>query len=667
MSKFQLVSAYPPAGDQVQAIEKLTKSIELGSPCQTLMGVTGSGKTFTMANIIAQCNRPTLVVSHNKTLAAQLASEFRDFFPHNAVEYFVSYYDFYQPEAYIAASDTYIEKDSAINSEIDRLRHSTTQSVLERRDVVVVASVSCIYGLGSPDDYQAASLIFRKGHPLEREYALEKLVHMQYGRNNLTLSPGEFRVKGEVLEIFPVESEEALRVQFWGDEVEKIYRYDALTGEIKADLNGTIVYPAKHFVTPTEKLEKAYGNIQKELDRQIRYFQDKGKILEAERIRMRTSYDLEMMRETGYCQGIENYSRHFTERLPGEPPYTLIDYFPPDFLLLIDESHVTLPQIRAMHHGDRSRKDNLVAYGFRLPSAYDNRPLRLEEFEEKTGQTVYVSATPGSYELDRSTVVAEQIIRPTGLTDPEIIVKPAGSQVLDLLEETRTRAEKNERVLVTTLTKKMAEDLAAHMAETGIKVRYLHSEIDTLERIKILQELRTGVFDCLVGVNLLREGLDLPEVSLVAILDADKEGFLRSETSLIQTIGRAARNSGGTVIMYGDNITGSMRRAIDETNRRRAIQLEYNKQHNIVPATIRKAVKDILAEMSIGEKTPGYEEGYKSMTHQDLKEAAAALEKLMKEAASNLEFEKAAAYRDEMLKLKTDMRKKEKKAMLLPD
>ncbi len=664
MDKFKLTAPFPPGGDQIDAIGKLTKGLEEGLPCQTLMGVTGSGKTFTMANIIANVNRPTLVVSHNKTLAAQLAAEFREFFPKNSVEYFVSYYDYYQPEAYLSASDTFIEKDCSINSEIDRLRHSATQALLERRDVVIVASVSCIYGLGSPEDYKASSVLVKTGSEIRREFLLRKLIQMQFNVNRVTLERGNFRMKGEVLELFPVDGEHALRISFWGDEVESIVTYDPLTGEIKGKPKHIVIYPAKHFVTPEDKLLKACLLIEDELKVQIDYFMSQNKLLEAERIKLRTNYDLEMLREIGYCQGVENYSRHLTGRSEGQTPYTLLDYFPDDFLTIIDESHVTIPQLKAMHHGDRSRKDSLVSYGFRLPSAYDNRPLRLDEFEFGTGQIIYVSATPGPYELSRSPKPVEQIIRPTGLLDPEISIRPANNQVKDLISEVTARAERKERTLVTTLTKKMAEDLAAHMDEIGIKVRYLHSEIETLDRIKILQELRLGVFDCLVGINLLREGLDLPEVSLVAILDADKEGFLRSETSLIQTIGRAARNSSGTVIMYAENITDSMQRAMDETNRRREIQAEYNKEHNIVPETIKKAVKDILDEFSVGETSYAYF-GTSDMSKKELQKGIEKLETMMKEAAKNLEFEKAAAYRDEMLSFKKELAKRDD--ILLPE
>lgn len=651
-------------GDQEYAVNALNDGLNRGLPAQTLMGVTGSGKTFTMANIIAKQNRPTLVISHNKTLAAQLASEFREFFPENSVEYFVSYYDYYQPEAYISASDTYIEKDSSINVEIDRLRHSATQALLERRDTLIVASVSCIYGLGSPEDYKASSVFIRTGVDINREYLLKKLIQMQFEANKMTLERGSFRMKGEVLELFPVDGEYALRINFWGDEVEEISKFDPLTGEIFDKVKYITIYPAKHFVTPQEKLFKACDAIEKELDEQLAFFKSQDKIVEAERLKSRTLYDLEMLREIGYCKGIENYSRHLTGRVAGQTPYTLLDYYPSDFLTFIDESHVTMPQLRAMCHGDRSRKESLVNYGFRLPSAFDNRPLFAEEFEARIGQTIYVSATPAPYELQRSPTPIEQIIRPTGIPDPKIEVRPISGQVTDLIEEVKIRAEKRERVLVTTLTKKMAEDLANHMHELGLKVRYLHSEVETLDRIKLLQELRMGVFDCLVGINLLREGLDLPEVSLVAILDADKEGFLRSETSLIQTIGRAARNSTGSVIMYADTITDSMKRAIDETERRRKIQIAYNEEHGIRPETVKKAVKDILDELAVAEKSEDYS-NKKRLNLDELKSGMERFNELMKEAAQKLEFEKAAAYRDEMLAFKKEY-ERQSKAQFLP-
>jgi len=663
MASFQLASPFPPRGDQPQAIEKLTEGLGKGLLHQTLLGVTGSGKTFTMANVIARYNKPALVISHNKTLAAQLTSEFREFFPANRVEYFVSYYDYYQPEAYIPSSDTYIEKDSSINEEIDRLRHSATQAVLERDDVIVVASVSCIYGLGSPEDYRDTILHLAPGDELDRDFVLRRLVNMHFSRNQSTLNRGEFSMKGEVLEIFPIDEEQAVRIHFFGDEIEEIVKFNVLTGEITGDspLSAAVIYPARHFVTPAEKLETAARAIEDELEHTLRRFRDQGQLLEAERLEMRTRYDLEMLREIGYCNGVENYSRHLTGRSEGTPPYTLIDYFKGDFVVFIDESHVTIPQLRGMHRGDRSRKDNLIRYGFRLPSAYDNRPLTFEEFCGKTGQVVYVSATPGPYELQVSRQVVEQIIRPTGLVDPSIIVRPAQSQVDDLVAESKKRSASSERVLVTTLTKKMAEDLSDFMAETGIKTRYLHSEIDTLERIQILRDLRLGVFDCLIGVNLLREGLDLPEVSLVAILDADKEGFLRSEVSLIQTIGRAARHVSGTVILYADEITDSMARALAETQRRRALQLEYNERHHIVPETIRKAVRDILEGLVVSEPVPSYGGGKDALASEELQELAARLENLMKAAAKNLQFEKAAAIRDELYSVREELKARQEK------
>lgn len=658
MSLFQLCSPFPPGGDQREAIDALYDSIISGNPCQTLLGVTGSGKTFTMANVIAKCNRPALVLSHNKTLAAQLSSEFKDFFPHNAVEYFVSYYDYYRPEAYISSSDLYVEKDCAINMEIDKLRHKATQALLERRDVIVTASVSCIYGLGSPEDYRASSILFRKGISIDREILLSKLVQMQFTSNKVALERGQFHFKGENLEIYPMDESEPLRISFWGDEIDSIKRFDHLTGDILENLKYISVYPAKHFVTPADVLETAVASIKEELEERLVFFMEKGKILEAERLKQRTEQDISMLLETGYCQGIENYSRHFSRRRQGEPPYTLLDYFPEDFLVFIDESHVSIPQLRAMYHGDRARKESLVDFGFRLPSAYDNRPLTFEEFESKIGQTVYISATPSQYERDRSAIVAEQIIRPTGLPDPEIIVRKTEGCVDDLIAEVKKRLGGDERTLVTALTKKMAEELSVFLEDNGIKAAYLHSGIHTIERIKILSALRAGEYDCLVGVNLLREGLDLPEVSLVCILDADKEGFLRSETSLIQTIGRAARNVSGQVIMYADNLTDSMIRAIKETNRRRQKQIEYNLKNNIVPQTIRKAVKDILDEFSIGENRIINAEKTDFLTREELERKILTLEKMMKDAAVKMEFEKAAFFRDEMYACKKELIKK---------
>ncbi|MHB2019093.1 MAG: excinuclease ABC subunit UvrB [Candidatus Xenobia bacterium] len=663
MSEFRLQSPFPPQGDQPKAIELLVQSVQAEQRHTTLLGATGTGKTFTMANVIQRLNRPTLVLCHNKTLAAQLCSEFRDFFPYNAVEYFVSYYDYYQPEAYIPTSDTYIEKDSSINDEIDRLRHSATQAVLERRDVIVVASVSCIYGLGSPEDYKNAILVFRTGDSLSRDYILRKLIDMQFERTQNVLDRGHFRLRGELLEIYPVDQEAIIRVEFFGDEVEKVQMYHPVSGEVMSTPSRLVVYPAKHFITPWEKLEKALTAIEAELQGRHAELTAQGKLLEAQRLQMRTNYDMEMLREIGYCNGIENYSRHLSGRQPGEPPATLLDYFPEDFITIVDESHVSLPQLGGMHAGDRSRKDNLVAFGFRLPSAYDNRPLTFQEFMERTGQMIYVSATPARYELDHSAVVVEQIIRPTGLVDPEVIIRPVQGQIDDLLGEIRKRSAVQERVLVTTLTKKMAEDLTDYLTELSVKVRYLHSEISTLERIQILRDLRLGEFDALVGVNLLREGLDLPEVSLVAILDADKEGFLRNDTSLIQTIGRAARNVSGTVILYADEITDSIRRAMDETKRRRDIQIAYNEVHGITPQSVRKQVKDILETIAItgpvgnlargkaGEQAP-------RLVTPDLERMVNDLEKSMREAAKNLEFEAAAALRDEMYELKKELQKR---------
>jgi excinuclease ABC subunit B len=653
-SPFTLQAPFPPRGDQPRAIAELTQSVLEGHRHQTLLGATGTGKTFTMASVIANVGRPTLVLSPNKTLAAQLCSEFREFFPQNAVEYFVSYYDYYQPEAYIPTSDTYIEKDSTVNEEIDRLRHAATQAVLERRDVIVVCSVSCIYGLGSPENYKETILVLRVGNEVPRDFALRRLVDMQFSRTQMTLERGTFRLRGEHLEIFPADEEKIIKVDFFGDEVERIQIYHPLTGEVMSNPTRVVIYPAKHFITPWPKMEKALKSIEEELVERLAWFRERNMMLEAQRLEMRTKYDLEMLREVGFVNGVENYSRHLTDRQPGEPPYTLLDYFPDDFLTIIDESHVAVPQIGGQLPGDRSRKDNLVKFGFRLPSAYDNRPLTFDEFLDKVNQLVYVSATPGPYEMRHSTSVAEQIIRPTGLVDPQIIVRPIQGQIDDLLGEIRKRADNDERVLVTTLTKKMAEDLTDYLTELGVKVRYLHSEIDTLERIQILRGLRLGEFDVLVGINLLREGLDLPEVSLVAVLDADKEGFLRSETSLIQTIGRAARNVSGTVILYADNVTRSIEKAISETERRRAIQMAYNEEHGITPATVRKAVRDILELIPLGDSTANAlavpkKDQLDSSTIEGL---VGQLEKAMREAARAMEFEQAAALRDEMYELK---------------
>ena len=655
--KFNLVSDYPTRGDQPQAIKKLIQGINKGYKYQTLLGVTGSGKTFTMANVIQEVQLPTLVISHNKTLAAQLCSEFRNFFPYNAVEYFVSYYDYYQPEAYIPRTDTYIEKDSSINDEIDRLRLSATSSLLGREDVIIVASVSCIYGLGSPEDYKDLVLIVGQSEIHERDEILEKLVNIHYERNDIDFHRGCFRVRGDVIEVFPSYLEYAFRIELWGDEIEAISEIDPLSGKIKNRKDKLIVYPAKHFVTTKDKLERAIFSIEEELQERLKYLKKIGKLLEAQRLEQRTKYDLEMLREVGYCNGIENYSRHLSGRKAGEPPATLLNYFSSDFLMFIDESHVTIPQLRGMFAGDKSRKNSLVEYGFRLPSAYDNRPLFFEEIEKYMEKVIFVSATPAKYELERNDRIVEQIIRPTGLVDPEVILKPAKNQIDSLIEEINKRTEKKERVLITTLTKRMAEDVAEYLEEINIKVRYLHSEIDTLERINILRDLRLGKFNVLVGVNLLREGLDLPEVSLVAILDADKEGFLRSETSLIQTMGRAARNINGTVILYCQNITGSIRRAVKETNRRRRIQLEFNQKHHIIPQTIVKAVQEfaiINNSDNFQDLSTISEERGKYLSQDNLRILIKSLEKEMKQAAKNLDFERAALLRDEIRRLKKE-------------
>ena len=646
---FKLHSEYKPTGDQPQAIEYLSKGIKEGKKFQTLLGVTGSGKTFTMANIIAKTQKPTLVLAHNKTLAGQLYSEFKEFFPENRVEYFVSYYDYYQPESYIAQSDTYIEKDASINDEIDKLRHSATLSLFETRDVIIVASVSCIYGLGDPEDYQEMMLSLRPGMGKSREDIMKKLVNMQYSRNEIDFKRGTFRAKGDILEIYPSsQSESALRIEFWGDEIEKISEINPLTGKSIGTRMHVLIPPASQYVTNKAKMERAIVTIEEELEERIKYFKDQNKLIEAQRIQERTNFDIEMMKETGFCQGIENYSRHMSGRAAGSPPYTLFDYFPKDFLLLIDESHATIPQVRAMYNGDRARKDSLVKYGFRLPSAYDNRPLTFQEFEERINQVVFVSATPADYEKEHSGEnVVEQIIRPTGLLDPKIEVKPVTNQIDDLLEQIRIRVAKKERVLVTTLTKKMAEDLTEYLKSLDIKVNYMHSDIKALERMEIIRNLRLGEFDVLVGINLLREGLDIPEVSLVAILDADKEGFLRSERSLIQTIGRAARNTEGTVIMYADELTDSMEKAIKETNRRRAIQEAYNKEHHIVPKTIKKSIRDSIK--AIQTENIGVE--YKLEKEEDIKDTIAKLTDEMLEAASKMEFEQAAELRDKIKEL----------------
>ena len=645
----KLHSEYKPTGDQPQAIEYLSKGIKEGKKFQTLLGVTGSGKTFTMANIIEKTQKPTLVLAHNKTLAGQLYSEFKEFFPENRVEYFVSYYDYYQPESYIAQSDTYIEKDASINDEIDKLRHSATLSLFETRDVIIVASVSCIYGLGDPEDYQEMMLSLRPGMGKSREDIMKKLVNMQYSRNEIDFKRGTFRAKGDILEIYPSsQSESALRIEFWGDEIEKISEINPLTGKSIGTRMHVLIPPASQYVTNKAKMERAIVTIEEELDERIKYFKDQNKLIEAQRIQERTNFDIEMMKETGFCQGIENYSRHMSGRAAGSPPYTLFDYFPKDFLLLIDESHATIPQVRAMYNGDRARKDSLVKYGFRLPSAYDNRPLTFQEFEKRINQVVFVSATPADYEKEHSGEnVVEQIIRPTGLLDPKIEVKPVTNQIDDLLEQIRIRVAKKERVLVTTLTKKMAEDLTEYLKSLDIKVNYMHSDIKALERMEIIRNLRLGEFDVLVGINLLREGLDIPEVSLVAILDADKEGFLRSERSLIQTIGRAARNTEGTVIMYADELTDSMEKAIKETNRRRAIQEAYNKEHHIVPKTIKKSIRDSIK--AIQTENIGVE--YKLEKEEDIKDTIAKLTDEMLEAASKMEFEQAAELRDKIKEL----------------
>jgi len=656
-NRFELLSNYKPQGDQPKAIAKLVEGIKNGTKHQTLLGATGTGKTFTISNVIKEVNKPTLVIAHNKTLAGQLYSEFKEFFPNNAVEYFVSYYDYYQPEAYVPQTDTYIEKDASINDEIDKLRHSATSALFERRDVIIIASVSCIYGLGSPEEYSELVVSLRVGMEMERDQLLRRLVDVQYERNDIDFQRGTFRVRGDVVEIFPASRDEhCIRVEFFGDEIDRIREVDALTGEIIGEREHVAIFPASHFVTRDEKMQLAIQNIEKELEERLKELREQGKLLEAQRLEQRTRYDLEMMREMGFCSGIENYSRHLTLRPPGSTPYTLLDYFPDDFLIVIDESHVTLPQIRGMYNGDQARKQVLVDHGFRLPSALDNRPLRFEEFEEKVNQIVYVSATPGPYELEHCPEVVEQIIRPTGLLDPIVDVRPIQGQIDDLIGEINERVKRNERTLVTTLTKKMAEDLTDYLKELGIKVAYLHSEIKTLERIEIIRDLRVGKYDVLVGINLLREGLDIPEVSLVAILDADKEGFLRSERSLIQTIGRAARNANGYVIMYADTITKSMEIAINETKRRRAIQEAYNKEHGIVPQTVRKEIRDLIRATYAAEEQETYEaqRDYSKMTKKEREKLIAELEKEMKEAAKALDFERAAKLRDLILELKAE-------------
>ena len=657
MDSFKLHSEYQPTGDQPHAIEELVKGFKEGNQFETLLGVTGSGKTFTMANVIAALNKPTLIISHNKTLAGQLYGEMKEFFPENAVEYFVSYYDYYQPEAYVPSTDTYIEKDSAINDEIDKLRHSATAALSERKDVIIVASVSCIYGLGSPVDYENMVVSLRPGMEKDRDEIIHKLVDNQYTRNDMDFKRGSFRVRGDVLEVFPAAStDRAVRIEFFGDEIDRLTEIDVLTGEKKAELSHIAIFPASHYVVPREKMIEAAANIRQEMEERVAYFKSEDKLLEAQRIKERTSFDVEMMLETGFCSGIENYSRHLAGLAPGTPPYTLLDYFPDDFLIIVDESHITIPQIRGMYAGDRSRKTTLVNYGFRLPSALDNRPLNFEEFEGKIDRMLFVSATPNEYEAEHELLRTEQIIRPTGLLDPEITVKPVEGQIDDLIGEVNKETAKHNKVLITTLTKRMAEDLTNYMKEAGIRVRYLHSDIDTLERAEIIRDMRLDVFDVLVGINLLREGLDIPEITLVAILDADKEGFLRSETSLIQTIGRAARNADGRVIMYADVMTDSMRRAIDETERRREIQKKYNDEHGITPTTIKKAVRDLIAiSKAATESKADMEKDMESMSRKELEKLLKELNKRMHKAAAELDFEQAAELRDRIIEIKKNM------------
>ena len=654
MDHFELVSEYAPTGDQPQAIEQLVKGFQKGNQCQTLLGVTGSGKTFTMANVIKELNRPTLIIAHNKTLAAQLYSEFKEFFPNNAVEYFVSYYDYYQPEAYVPSSDTYIAKDSSVNEEIDKLRLSATAALIERRDVIVVASVSCIYGLGEPENFEQMMVSLRPGMEKDRDEVLRQLIDIQYDRNDMDFKRGTFRVRGDTIEVVPADrGDTAIRVEFFGDEIDRISEIDMLTGEIKNTLNHIAIFPASHYVVPKERMEKAIKNIEIELEEQVKYFKSEGKLLEAQRIAERTNFDIEMMRETGFCSGIENYSRHLAGLAPGQPPNTLMDYFPDDFIIMIDESHKTVPQIGGMYHGDQSRKRTLVEYGFRLPSALDNRPLSFDEFESKIDQVMFVSATPGKYEEEHELLRAEQVIRPTGLLDPEVEVRPVEGQIDDLIGEVNKEIANKHKILITTLTKRMAEDLTDYMRELGIRVRYLHSDIDTLERTEIVRDMRLDVFDVLVGINLLREGLDIPEITLVAILDADKEGFLRSETSLIQTIGRAARNAEGHVIMYADTITDSMRAALDETQRRREVQMAYNEEHGITPKTIQKAVRDLIAvSKKVAASEVQMEKDPESMSEKELEKLIKELEKQMKKAAADLNFEAAAELRDKLIELK---------------
>lgn len=657
--KFELVSSYQPSGDQPQAIKKLVEGVENNDKAQVLLGGTGTGKTFTMANVIAETNRPTLVLAHNKTLAGQLYSELKEFFPHNAVEYFVSYYDYYQPEAYVPSSDSYIEKSASVNDEIDKLRHSATSSILERRDTIIVASVSCIYGLVDPMEYKNHVLSIRQGQEVDRNDFMRRLVDMQYERNDIEFRRGTFRVRGDVVEVFlPSRDSEAIRVEFFGDEIDRIRQVDVLTGEVKNDVKHYPIYPATHFVVDYNKMQRAVDSIEAELEVQLKKFNDEGKLLEAQRLEQRTRYDIEMLLEMGYCNGIENYSRHMDGRAPGQPPYTLLDFFPDDYLLMVDESHMTMPQVRGMYNGDKARKEQLVDYGFRLPSALDNRPLKLAEFEERVNQAIYVSATPGDYEIEKSNgEVVEQIIRPTGLLDPKVEVRPIKGQIDDLISEINERVDRGDRVFVTTLTKKMSEDLTDYLEEVGIKVKYLHSDIKTLERTEIIRDLRLGVFDVLVGINLLREGIDVPEVSLVIILDADKEGFLRNERSLIQTIGRAARNENGHVIMYADTVTGSMQAAIDETARRRAIQEAYNEEHHITPKTIQKEIRDsirITTAVNNAEENESLMDTIRGMNRNEKEEAVHNVELEMRQAAKDLNFEKAAELRDIILELKAE-------------
>ena len=658
MDHFELVSEYTPTGDQPQAIDQLVKGFQEGNQCQTLLGVTGSGKTFTMANVIAQLNKPTLIIAHNKTLAAQLYGEFKEFFPNNAVEYFVSYYDYYQPEAYVPSSDTYIAKDSSINDEIDKLRLSATASLIERRDVIIISSVSCIYGLGEPENFEKMMVSLRPGMEKDRDEVLRQLIDIQYDRNEMDFKRGTFRVHGDVVEVIPAnEADMAVRIEFFGDEIDRITKVDVLTGEIKSELSHVAIFPASHYVVGKEDLERAVKGIEEELEEQIKYFKSEGKLLEAQRISERTNFDIEMMRETGFCSGIENYSRHLTGSAAGQPPRTLLDYFPDDFIMMIDESHKTVPQVGGMYHGDQSRKRTLVDYGFRLPSALDNRPLSFDEFEQKIDQVLFVSATPGPYEAEHELLRAEQVIRPTGLLDPEVEVRPVEGQIDDLISEVNKEVAKKNKILITTLTKRMAEDLTDYMRELGIRVRYLHSDIDTLERTEIVRDMRLDVFDDLVGINLLREGLDIPEITLVAILDADKEGFLRSETSLIQTIGRAARNAEGHVIMYADVMTDSMKQAIEETERRRKVQMAYNEAHGITPQTIKKSVRDLIAvSKKVAAEEVRMEKDPESMSEKELEKLAKELTKQMKKAAAELNFEAAAELRDKLVEIKRMMK-----------